>query len=545
MLKRIQEIIHKVLVANNLPSDFVIKVEKTKKISFGDFSTNVAIIVARLIKQNPQTIANLLINHLRKYDEFTKVEFALPGFINFNLQLNNFTTLAQNIRKKGNDFGQQPTKPFIYLVELVSANPTGLLHVGHARNGIFGDTLVNLLKFAGYQVDTEYLINDAGNQINNLAKSVYCRYLQICGVDVLMPEDGYNGQEIISCALAFYHIHEQQFLDHQPVILEQFATDYFLEEIKTDLKQYQIQIDHFFSEKSMHQNQEITEIFTKFKNHTYHKDGALWFASSQYLNNDKDEVLVKSDGQITYYAQDLAYHWNKIQRIQQKNSHYQLIDIWGSDHHGHVSRLQAFLKAINQAEKVSFLLTQLVRLIKNGQELKMSKRTGNSLLMRDMYEIIGYDALRWYLVAQSINTHIDIDLDLIKEESASNPIYYVLYAYARIWQILNKVTDFEFQPTDFSLLTTGIERELINHLYFFETNIIQAAENYEPHRICNYLFELAKLLHTFYNSNKILNLTDAALKQQRLHLIYVVQQILFNGLAILKITPQKQMQALN
>lgn len=540
MLTKLKNIINDALIKLNYPTSINFIIKKSKKTEFGDFTSNVVLALKKNTNETINVISQKIISQLSLNSLFKTVSFVFPGFLNIKLNLFVLLEFAKKVTDLKNNFGFTNQEKKSYHIECVSANPTGLLHIGHARNGVFGDTLATLLKKFNHEVKTEYLINDAGKQIYNLAYAVYVRYMQIYFQKIELPKDSYYGFEIIDCALFFSKKYYDQYLnnfDYQ--LFSDFAVNYFLTEIKSDLKKYNIEIETWFSEKEMHKKNQIYEIFEHLKNSTYWKDNALWFEASKYQNDCKDEVLIKSDGSTTYYAQDLAYHYNKISRCPKK---MQLIDIFGADHHGHVLRLKNFFKALNyDNNKVFFAVTQLIRLIKNNKEVKMSKRTGQSLLMRDVYDSIGYEALRWFLVSQSINSHIDINLDLIKEESASNPIYYVLYAYARIWQILSKVNNYCFNPDQFNLLTTIQERELINQIYVFENTNQEAAVNFEPHRICNYLYELAKYFHSFYNKNHILNLNNKNLQKQRLDLIYIIQQIFYNGLSVLKIVPKKQM----
>ncbi|WP_391591652.1 Arginyl-tRNA synthetase [[Mycoplasma] cavipharyngis] len=544
MIQTIKQMINEAINKNHYQLNQVIKLEKNKKIAFGDFSTNVAMIIAQSTKEDVEQIAATLIKDLSKHQIFSKITFAQPGFINFTLNLDHLVHFAKTVQIQKDHFGFQPKKALAYLVELISANPTGLLHVGHARNGIYSDVLVRLLRVNGHVVLTEYLINDSGNQIKNLIKSVYYRYLQLLNQKVSLDENSYHGAEIIECAQAFYQQYQNQYLNQQPELLEDFAINFFMDQIKRDLAQCNIAIETYFSEKKMDQNHEIKAVFQQFQNDIYQKDQATWFASSKYLGISKDEVLIKSDQTITYYAKDLAYHLNKLNRIKKISPKYQLINVWGADHHGHVLRIRAFLKAINEDQNVIFLITQLVRLIKDNQEVKMSKRSGKSLLLKDIFSLLGQAELRWFLVSQSINSHIDINLNIVGQKSSNNPVYYVLYAYARIWQIIHKVPNYQFEPEKFNLLTTTIEREMINQLYCYETTIIQAGQTFEPYHICNYLYDLAKLLHSFYNQNPILNLNDLQLKKQRLDLIYLVQQIIHNGLNILGIQHYDRMDFL-
>lgn len=530
-------------------------VNKTKNIEFGDFSTNVLLVLAQHFKtrQKPFVLSEMQNKLFQCLDmaEIASMDYVAPGFVNFVLKPQVLNHLSAAVVARGVDFGKQPTQDFCYYLELVSANPTGLLHIGHARNGVFGDSLANLLELGGYTVYREYYINNVGSQITNLAYAVFVRYANLCGNPLPLPQDSYHGAEIILCAQKFYDQYQQQyanvlvaadrFVNHKDqALFANFATEFFLSEIKRDLATYQIKIDGWFAERTLHQKGWLVYTLNQIRYDLYYRDRALWFGAHQYGAN-KDEVVIKSD-QVspTYYAHDICYHFQKLHKFDLAKT--QLINIFGADHHGHVPRLRAFVQAIDfDPNKITFLITQLIRLMRDQKEVKMSKRTGNSLTMRQMYEMVGYNALRWYLVSQSINTHIDIDLDQIAQQDATNPIYYVLYAYARIWQILNKFSHFQKPVIDFQNLTHTLERKIVNHLLMFEPSLISAITTFEVHRVCNYLYELAQLLHSYYAAVNISQTQDLVLQYERLSLIYLVQQIIFNGLAILKITPQKTM----
>lgn len=443
ILKKISKQITFFLTQQQLPQlDY--QLTKNKALKFGDYVCNIFLLLQQWAKKNQLTIDfNQLIVKLTdqlRCQEIAAIHYHPPGFLNFFLHPKVLEPLAQQIAKNPTKFGHQPKKNHLYYTELVSANPTGLLHLGHARNGVFGDTLNNLLVVGGYDVYREYLINDCGKQIELLATTIITHYLNFCGEQKPLQPDYYHGKEVVSCAKAFYQKHGKKYY-HQLITKEddpqllalfaQFGVDYFLQEIKADLNAYQIKIDNWFSEKQMHNQGQLQVVFDLLKNDLYQAQGATWFQTSKYCDNEKDEVIIKSNKTTTYFAQDLSYHFYKLNHFPPKTT--TLINIWGTDHYGHIKRLKAFLIALNyDPNKIIFLTTQLVRLLKDQKEVKISKRTGQTLTMRQMLSLVGYQPLRWYLVSQSIHNHIELDLNTITLNNSSNQIYYVLYAYARI-----------------------------------------------------------------------------------------------------------------
>nr|WP_318031960.1 arginine--tRNA ligase [Ureaplasma urealyticum] len=521
-------------------------VDKTKNIKFGDFYTNVAMTLSKRVNQSPLVVAKEIINNLDQ-DLFFKVNLQPPGFLNFTLKAKDHEDLLTQIYDQKDLFGQFAKKNITYNVEYVSANPTGYLHIAHAANAIYGDILANLLKIYGYDVKTEYWINDAGNQIDKLAMSVLVRYLQLQNINIELPTDAYHGQEIYLVAQALYEIYKGQFINvrlnekeeiDDVIVNEQikkFAVSYLLDEIKKDLASINTYIDTYTSENWIRSSGRILEVLSKIKQHTYTLDGALWLRTTAF-GDDKDRVLIKSDGSYTYFTPDIAYHDYKFS----KDNTTKLIDVWGTDHLGYIARLKAAMSALGyDPNNLEIVCAQVMKLVKNNEEFKLSKRSGQSLTIKDLVEIIGKDALRWFLGSSSMNSHVVIDVDIALSKNNNNPLYYVQYAHARANQVLNKqVYEFDFK-TD--LLIETRERELLNQLHFYKQTIANAANNREPHRISNYLYDLAQIFHNYYANIKINDENNKALSAQRYTLVWCVKQVLANGLAIMKITPYDQM----
>ncbi len=524
-------------------------VEKSKSIQFGDFSTNVALVSSKILNKNPMEIAELLTSELRKSIFFKDINVTKPGFINLFLSDAINEKLINNILEEKNDFGKFPIiNNDIYSVEYVSANPTGYLHVGHARNAVLGNCLINLLQWSGHNVISEYVVNDAGNQMNNLATAVLIRYLQLFDIDIELPEDSYHGNEIILVAKALKDKYQDKFvnlkIDENNQIIDKdarfeirwFARDFLLDIIKKDLKDLGVEIEYYYSEYETHKKNLIPKLIEDLeeKKVAYKKDGAIWLKTTNY-GDDKDRVLIKSDGTPTYFAPDIYYHNYKLKNHGTKY----VINIWGSDHYSYIVRMRAALLCLGYSEEqFKVVCMQMVRLVKNGKEYKMSKRTGQSLTCRDLIDTLTKDVARWFLISQSANNHIEIDVDIATKKDNSNPFYYVQYAYARGIALLNK--EKVEKPKSFKNLNSEIEREILNELHYFKYTILNAAKTYEPYKITVYLMNLAKLFHNYYTNNKILDNNNKN-KNEQYYLIKAVCQVVKNGLSILGIIALERM----
>lgn len=483
----------------------VLEVPPTKE--FGDFATNFAMQSARVFHRNPRQIAEELAKRI-KGDWLDHTQIAGPGFLNFYLKGNVLYDSFQKILEAGESFGNLPKldHPKIQ-VEYVSANPTGLLHVGHGRGAAAGSALVNLLRAAGYPVESEYYINDAGNQMNNLARSVNTRYLELLGREVTFPEDGYHGQDIIDTAQRiidrdgdkYLALSEEERLD----IFKDLAYHEKLAILKEDLERFHVTFDKWFSERTLHPDavREVVEIL-KEKGDIYEKDGALWLKSTAY-GDDKDRVVIRDNGVPTYLAADIAYHHNKYERGFDR-----LINIWGADHHGYVCRVKAAMQALgHDPEKLTVLLLQMVSLYRGGELVKMSKRTGQSVTLNELMEEVGTDAARYFFLMRSLDSQLDFDLDLAKKKSNDNPVYYIQYAHARICSIFRQAQETKLalgKAPKLDLLTDESEVALIKKIEEYPEEVKKAADDYAPQRIARYSYDLAALFHSFYNKCRIM-----------------------------------------
>ncbi len=523
-------------------------IEKCKNIKFGDFSSNVALVLAKKNGLKPMDIANKLCECIKSDENFSKVDVANPGFINLWLSNKYKNDLINDILDKKNNFGKLAKKSQKYSVEYVSANPTGLLHIGHARNAVLGNCLINVLEWYGIDVVSEYVVNDAGNQMNNLATAVFIRYKQLFGEKIELPKDSYHGNEIILVAQELKSKFNDKFLkakinekgridnddfEHE---IRWFARDKFLEIIKNDLHDLGVDIQCYFSEYQIHQKGLIKKMIDDFltRKEAYKKDNAIWLNTTKY-GDDKDRVLIKSDGTPTYFAPDIIYHNHKFNT----NGTQVCIDVWGADHYSYITRMKAAMQASGIDPNNLIIITlQMVRLVKNGKEFKMSKRTGQSLTTRDLIDAIGKDAARWFLIHQSSNNHIEIDVDVATKKDNNNPLYYVQYAHARANQLLNKLT--VEKPKNFNNLNSDLEREIINELSFFKFTIENCAKTYEPYKISVYLYNLAKLFHNYYANTKVLDPNNKFMNEQY-YFIKATKQVIANGLSILGISAPDKM----
>ena len=534
--------------AGDLPDgeypDVLLEVPPQKE--FGDFATNIAMQSARIAHKSPRMIADVLLKHLDA-PWLEKAEVAGAGFINFFLKHDIIYDTLCHILEQGKQYGQAPLRAEDTVqVEYVSANPTGPLHVGHGRGAAYGSALVNLLRAAGYNVQSEYYINDAGNQMNNLAASVNARYLELFGKKAEIPENGYHGADIIDTARAIIEQDGDKYLQMDEKdrleIFKNRAYEEKLKALKRDLESFNVTFDKWFSERTLHPEAIKKACETlKGNGNMYEKDGALWLKSTAY-GDDKDRVVIRDNGVPTYLAADIAYHKNKYERQFKK-----LINIWGADHHGYVARVKAAMAALGlDPNQLEILLLQMVSLFRNGELVKMSKRTGQAITLNELIEEVGTDAARYFFIMRSLDTQLDFDLDLAKSHSNENPVYYIQYANARIFSIYKQVAengdvfDMTWKNTKWDKLKEERELALIKKMAAYPEEIRKAAADRAPHRIAHFAYEMAGLFHAFYNNCHIIQ-TDKELEEARLALVTAVQITIANCLAVLGISAPETM----
>ena len=529
--------------------DFIIEIPKDT--SHGDFASNAAMVNAKNAGKAPRDIAAALLENMDFAGSyFVSAETAGPGFLNFRLGQNWFSDAVQSVLDCGADYGRsdygQGKK---VMVEFVSANPTGPMHMGNARGGAIGDCLASALDFAGYEVCREFYINDAGNQIVKFGKSLEARYLQLyLGENAVeFPEDGYQGEDIKVRAKEFADLHGDKYVNAPSEERTQALIDYALpanvEGLRRDLEKYRIQYDVWFSEKSLHESGAVMDVVKLLADRgmTYEKDGAIWYKATEF-GAEKDEVLGRANGIPTYFTADIAYHYNKFA----VRGFDRVIDVWGADHHGHVARMKGSMDAVGlDGSKLDVVLMQLVRLMKDGQPFKMSKRTGKAITLTDLLEEIPIDAARFFFNMREPNSTLDFDLDLAVEETSQNPVYYVQYAHARICSILKNLAAEGISPravtaAELDLLATGEEKELIRKLATLPEEIIGAAKNYDPARLTHYVIDIATLFHKFYNACRVKG-EEESLMQARLALCIATRTVIENVLGLLKITAPESM----
>ena len=529
--------------ADKLP-EVMLEVPPQKE--FGDYATNFAMQTARAAKANPRMIAQALVERL-KAPWLEKCEIAGPGFINFYLKPTWLYDALKQVLAAGENYGLSDAgKGEPVQVEYVSANPTGPLHVGHGRGAAFGSALVNLLRAAGYNVEAEFYINDAGNQIDNLAASVNARYLELLDQPVEFPEDGYHGKDIIETAQRIIDQEGSRYLLVSPAerlaVFKELALQEKLEALKEDLANFGVLFDNWFSERTLHRQGAIETTCNVLKDNgtMYEKDGALWLKSTVY-GDDKDRVVIRENGVPTYLAADIAYHKDKLER-----GFNTLINIWGADHHGYIARVKAAIASLGyNPDQLEVLILQMVNLLQDGQPVKMSKRTGQGVTLSELIEEVGRDAARFFFIMRSIDSQLDFDLDLAKSRTNENPVYYIQYAHARISSIFRQADEAGisyggWDTIDFSLLTEGIEVDLIKKMGTYTEEVAAAAKDRAPHRIARYAHELAGLFHGFYNQCRIIGV-DPELQVARLGLVTAVRHTLRNALKILGITAPERM----
>ena len=521
--------------------------ETPKEKAHGDYSTKMAMQLARVAKKAPRMIAEALVENFdRSKASIEKIELAGPGFINFYMNNSYLTDLIPTVLEAGDQYGSTTVGGGEKIqVEFVSANPTGDLHLGHARGAAVGDSLSNILAKAGYDVSREYYINDAGNQINNLALSVEARYFQALGLEKEMPEDGYHGADIIGIGKTLAEEFGDKFVgvpdEERFGFFREYGLNVEMAKLKKDLEDFRVGFDVWYSETSLYKNGKIDTALAALREsgYVYELDGATWLRSTDF-GDDKDRVLIKQDGSYTYLTPDIAYHKDKLERGFEK-----LINIWGADHHGYIPRMKAAIQALGyDREALEVEIIQLVHLYKNGEKMKMSKRTGKAVTMRDLVDEVGLDATRYFFAMRSSDTHMDFDLDLAVSESNENPVYYAQYAHARICSILRAGEEQGMTVdagADFSLVSSEKEIDLLKKLGEFPSAVGEAAVKRVPHRITNYIFELASAFHSFYNAEKVLDPEQSERTKARLGLVKTVQISLKNALALIGVSAPEKM----
>ena len=563
--------------SGTLPAELdpTIQIDRTRDSSHGDFACNIAMLLAKPARAKPRDLAEKIVAAIPSSNEVEKVEIAGPGFINFFLKPDAITAVIPAVLKAGEAFGRSTIgNDKKVQVEFVSANPTGPLHVGHGRGAAYGAAVADLLAAAGFEVHREYYVNDAGRQMDILAASVWLRYLELCGEELPFPANGYKGDYVWDIAAKLHRENGEKFRHAWPVIQASLPADepdggdkeayidaligqtrnylgeddyrfvfdtglnYILADIRDDLMQFGISYEEWFSERSLTSSGAVSRAISRLREsgHTYEKNGALWFRSSDF-GDEKDRVLVRDNGQSTYFASDIAYHMDKLERGFER-----VIDVWGADHHGYVPRVKAALTALgDNADKLDVLLVQFAILYRGGEKAQMSTRSGEFVTLRQLRKEVGSDAARFFYVMRKCEQHLDFDLDLAKSQSNDNPMYYIQYAHARVCsvfrQLEEKGMDYDQASgiASLSRLSEAHEQALVTRLSRYPELIETAALTHEPHQLAHYLRELANDFHTYYNAHQFL-VDDADLRYARLALISAVRQVIANGLALLGVS---------
>lgn len=510
----------------------------------GDYSTNIAMAGARVFRMAPAKIAQIITSEIDTTNSFIeKCEIAGPGFINFYMSQTLNSAIVKDVLALGEDYGKSDFgKGKKMLVEFVSANPTGPMHIGNARGGAIGDCLSSVLAATGHEVAREFYVNDSGNQIEKFATSLEVRYLQKFDPSIEMPEDAYHGQDIITHADNFAEINGDKFVTTDEKTRREALVDYALplniKGLENDLGTYRIKYDRWFKESTLHANGGVDKIITlmKEKGHTYQQDGALWFKASEF-GNEKDIVLVRANGLPTYIVPDIAYHYDKLIT----RGYDKAIDVLGADHHGYVARMKAALTALDiDATRLDIVIMQMVRLVRAGETIKLSKRSGKAITLSTLLEEVPIDSARFFFNLREPNSHCDFDLDLAISEDSQNPVYYVQYAHARICSIIRALKENNIEPREctveeLTLLNASEEKELIQHISIYTDELIAASKEYDPARITRYVHQLATLFHKFYNACRVQG-DDEALMQARLALCIATKTVISNVLTMFKVS---------
>lgn len=529
------------------PEEGILVVETPKDPSLGDYATSVALKLSRTLRKNPMEIAGPIVEKLQELlPEAESITVAKPGFINFRLKGDVLTALINQVIEAGDNYGRNDSgKGKRILVEWVSANPTGDLHCGHARNAAWGDCICRMLEASGYDVLREFYVNDAGNQIVMLGESLVSRYFEYFGKEYPLPENGYHADDVKEIAKAIAEKDGDKWLTADPKErLEYFMAEgkaRELEKIDRDLKLYGVTMQSWMHETYFYENgmQRIKDCLNRMKEMglTYEKDGALWFRSTDY-GDDKDRVLRKSDGTLAYMTPDIANHVHKVER-----GYPVLVDLWGADHHSYVTRMQAALKALGYPEgTLTVDLIQMVRMVEDGKEVKMSKRTGNAITIRELCEDIGVDAARWFFASKDVSTHMDFDLKLARSRDNNNPVFYAQYAHARMCSVLRnpKIPAFH-QEESYGRLTDEKELQLLKMISEFPAEVAADAASRKPNKMTDYIISLVKVFHSYYNSTKVNNPDDPELTNQRLGLITAAKITLRNAMNLIGVSAPESM----
>ncbi len=583
MKQIIHDLIEQALVelakASLIPSELHNKIQVTpsREANQGDFATNIALILAKPCQLAPRDIAQLIVDRLSLTGDLEKVEIAGPGFINFFLASNANQAVIHRILQQDEAFGRSEIGNGSKIqVEFVSANPTGPLHVGHGRGAAFGATLANLLDYVGYQVQREYYVNDAGRQMHILAASTWLRYLELCGESIVFPKNGYQGDYIREIALGLQQDHQTRFQKPAGEVFKDVSEDEpagdkekhiddlignaqrllgevdyrqvfdrvlntLIDVIRDDLHEFGVDFDCWFSERSLSDEGMIEQTIDKLQNggHLYVESGALWFRATSF-GDEKDRVVRRENGQTTYFASDIAYHLNKFERGFDK-----VINVWGSDHHGYVPRVKAALTALGfNPDNLEIEIVQFANLYENGVKVSMSTRSGEFVSLRQLREDVGEDAARFFYVMRKVDHHMDFDLNLAREQSSDNPVFYLQYAYARICSIKRQCEQQGIKPAlaeaNLQRLNASHEIALIKHLNLYPEKILSAAERREPHLVINYLRDLAIQFHSWYNAMQFI-VEDAELRDARIALATAVGQVIKNGLTLIGVSAPEKM----
>ena len=583
MKQTIHDLIAKALVdlqqTDALPADLKANIQVTpcKDRSQGDFASNIAMMLAKAAAKPPRELADLIVAQLSAHEAIEKIEVAGPGFINFFVASVASHSVINDILQQGETFGASEFgKSEKIQVEFVSANPTGPLHVGHGRGAASGATLANVLRCVGYDVQTEYYVNDAGRQMDILGTSTWLRYLDLCGVEIVFPSNGYQGDYVWDIAATVhrqygdrFQVSEQQLMqgvradapagdkekhiddliknarsllgDADYRIVFDQALDILVDVIRNDLHAFGVDYDEWFSERSLAENGHIDNAIQRLteNGHTYDKDGAIWFRSTDF-GDEKDRVVKRENGQTTYFASDIAYHMNKFDRGFDR-----VINIWGADHHGYTTRVKAALTALDyDAGRLEILLVQFANLFENGNKISMSTRSGEFVTLRQLREDVGLDAARFFYVMRRPDQHMNFDLDLARDESSDNPVYYLQYAHARICSVKRQCEErglkLSLQKANLNRLDNSHEQHIIKQISLYPERVLSAARRREPHIIVNYLRDLANLFHSWYNAHQFI-VDDAELRDARMALASAVGQVMRNGLGLMGVSAPAKM----
>ena len=534
---KLTELIKNSLQKLNIKTDNII-IEKPSKKENGDYSSNIALTLTKKLHKSPLEIANMIKDNIEYENIISEIQIANPGFINFYLKKEFIKSYINKIITEKNNYGKNTIGNNEKInIEFVSANPTGILHIGHGRGATYGDNLARIMNFSGYDVTKEYYVNDAGNQMNNLGISIKERYRELCGYGCNLPENGYHGKEIIDLAKDIYNRYGNTKLDSDIEFFRKEGLYKLLDQIKKDLDRYRVNFNIFTSEQSIYDRCLVEDTLNKLKQsgNCYIKDDALWLKTTDY-GDEKDRVLIKSDGNYTYLTPDIAYHLDKISR-----GYDRLIDVLGSDHHGYIARLKAALSMLGKDSNIlDIKILQMVRLIKDGEELKLSKRTGKTITLMELVDEIGVNATRYFFSSHSLDTSMDLNIDLALKQSNENPVYYIEYANARICSILKKYHKKVNLHDNYLTLQSEDTYSILNKLMEFEDVVISSARKEAPHLVANYVYELATLFHSFYAKEQIITENEEE-TEEKINLLLAVQIVIQNALDLLGIIPREEM----